>query len=108
MARLVEVVQTVTILSGATESNGLVLGGFLKACSVFAPSTLPETVSVQLEPTRDGVEWRTLQSGGTDVTIPAGKVAMILEGAFKKLRLLSGAAVGADRVFQVCQVVEKE
>ena len=105
MSRLTETVYTLTISSGQTVSNEAVIGGWLKACGVFAPGTLPETVSIQLEPTQDGSNWTILQSAGTDVTIQAGRALMIMEGAFKKLRMQAGWAVAADRVFQLRAVV---
>lgn len=105
MSRLIETVQVLTIPNGNTVSNEVEIGGWLRACSVFAPTTLPETVSIQMEPTRDGATWRILQSGGADVTVPAGRVAIIMEGVYRKLRLSAATAVAADRVFHVCAVV---
>lgn len=105
MSRLTETVYTITISNGQTVSNEVVIGGWLRACGIFAPGTLPETVSIQLEPTQDGTNWAILQSAGTDVTIQAGRALMIMEGAFKKLRLQAGGAVAADRIFQLRAVV---
>lgn len=106
MSRLVPVIHVLTIPNGQTASNAVAIGGVLKAFCVFAPSTLPETVAVQLEPSQDGTDYRTLQSGGADVTVGAGKAVMIMEGAFSQLRLLAGGAVAAERVFRVSFVME--
>lgn len=105
MSRLADVVQTLTIPSGQTNSNAVVIGGYLQACTIFAPTTLPETITVQVEPTATGTDFKTLQSGGADITIGAGKAVMIIEGAFKQIRFVAGASVGADRVFTICVVI---
>lgn len=103
--RLLTNTVTLTIASGQTASNAIEIGGFLQACTIFAPTTLPEVVTVQIEPTPNGTTFRTLLSGPDDVTVPEGKAVIIMETPFSQLRLRSGGAVGADRVFSVCLVV---
>lgn len=103
--RLLTNTVTLTIASGQTESNAVEIGGFLRSCAIFAPMTLPETVTVKIEPTPTGTTFRTLLSGPDDVTVPAGKAVVITEIPFAQVKLVAGSAVGADRVFSVCLVV---
>lgn len=107
MSRLLDIVHVLTIPSGQTASNAVVIGGWLRACSIFAPGTLPETVTVQIEPTATGTDFKTLRSGAADVEVPAGKAVIIMEGVYKQIRLLAGGAVAADRVFSVNSVIER-
>lgn len=104
--RLQDSVRTLTILNGQTTSASIEIGGFLKSCTIYAPATLPETVTVQIEPTKTGTAFCTLLSGASDITVPAGKAVIIMETPFAQLRVVAGANVGADRVFQVSLVVE--
>lgn len=95
---------TLTIPNGAQASNELNLVGSMSrgviAMEILAPLTLPETVSLQSS-IASGGNFRTLQSGGVDITIAAGKVLQLTEVTSMILRLASATPVGADRVFDV-------
>lgn len=108
MSRMIEAKHTVTILSGQTTHAGVVLDGYLKALSIFAPGTLPETVTLQVAPgsTSGASDFRALQSGGADITVPANKAVMVTEAAFRQIRLVAGAGVAADRTFTIVTVIE--
>lgn len=97
-------VQTLTILSGAADSGVLELADQgakrVMAVWIFAPLTLPETITVEVAPRGSSV-WRGLQSGGNDVTVVAGKVTAITQVASSRLRIHSSSNVGADRVFAI-------
>lgn len=102
---------TLTIANGQTLSNelkgteGRVALGALSDATIYAPGTLPETVTVQVAPTDTpaGGDYLALQVAGADVTVPAAKAKQIASGlgGAKALRLSAGGAVGADRIFQL-------
>lgn len=108
------------IASGQTDSNvlksedrnattGIASGdGFRDAdsISIHAPDTLPEAITVHVDNAESAVNFNPLQRpAGTDVTIVAGKTITISDIAFKALKLVAGAAVGAARTFKVTKVV---
>lgn len=94
-----------TIASGATASNAVsrVTMDGMESLGIYAPTTLLESVKVQVAPTESPVagDWKALKSGGADVTLPADSCTVLSERPFGALRLLAAAAVAADRVFQV-------
>lgn len=62
------------------------------------------TVAVLLDPDLDetaDASWVTLQSGGVDIEISAGKAVTITPPACLALRLESSGSEGADRTFEV-------
>jgi len=65
---------------------------------VSAPAALTENVTIQV---RIDTLWATLQSGGEDIVIPAGKATQVLQINCRGIRLKSSTGVGADRVFDV-------
>ena len=94
---------TLTILSGATESEELNLAdqGAIRVKSLtFWVGTLPETVTVHLAPVLGGT-YRALQSGGGDITLPASRATQVSSITAGALKLVAGGAVAADRVFTV-------
>lgn len=112
MRRQIISLGTLTIALGATESNEISLNdgvqskialGTLVDLVVFAPSTLPETVTVQLSwlDRPATTDWRVAYVAGADVTVPAGKAVSVPMAAMKALRLQAGGAVAAARVFHV-------
>lgn len=97
------------IANGQTTSD-VISGDLLADFSsvlIAAPSTLPETVGVSVadrDPDDGAVAYRTLQSGGSDVTVGAGKAVIIgVDGRLPVmgLRLTAGGAVAAARTFKV-------
>lgn len=102
---------TLTIANGQTLSNelkgteGKVALGTLTDATIFAPATLPETVTVLVAPTDvpAGGDYLALQVAGADVTVPANKAKQVASGlgGAKALRLSAGVGVAADRVFQL-------
>ena len=93
------------IANGQTVSNqipGERLRHTRELC-IFAPATLPETVTVEVAPgpSPQAADFRALQSDGADITLTAGKATVITAVAFQSLRLVADAGVGADRTFQV-------
>jgi len=98
VSRLVDL----TIANGATASNAI--SGFkdARAIGIFAPAALLSSLTyvVQVEPTPTGTPFRTLQSGGADISIAASKGIIITDNAFNRIRVLASAAVTAAKTFQ--------
>jgi len=74
--------------------------------TIYAPATLPETVTVQMSPVNSPAagDWVDIQKDGTDVTLTAGK-GTLFSGMCKALRLSSGATA-AERTFRLIGQVE--
>ena len=96
---------TLTIPNGLSTSNALKDFDDAFGIAIYSPATLSGTVSVQVEPTSSGTSFVTLQSGGSDVTLPAGKATILNPVPWKQMRLVSGAAEGADRSFAVTRAL---
>ena len=95
---------TLTIASGATQSEELNLkdnaARRVKTLNIRAPATLPETVTVHLSEATGGT-YAALQSGGSDITLPANRVTIVPGLAEGAIKLVAGGAVAADRVFTI-------
>lgn len=97
-----------TILNAGTDSTGYTVQsalGSITGTIVFAPATLPETVTVQIAhiDNPQAADWKTLtwQPAAVDIAFVAGKAMNIpLVAGFRALRLHATAPVAADRVFQ--------
>ena len=96
-----------TIASGGTSSGSVGRAALraARAIAIFAPATLPETVNIAVS-NDGGSTYCTLQSGGSDIAIAAGKALVIDAVAFDDLRLTATGAVGANRAFTT-HVVEE-
>lgn len=102
-ARVLNVV--LTIASGQTTSNELLAWrsyGQSAGMILYSPSTLPETVKIEVTP--NGTNWYNIQDGDplADVTVPAAGKAMYFDRLVLAhgIRLVATGAVGADRVFR--------
>lgn len=102
---------SLTIASGQTV--GAAIGGMddAEALVIYAPAALTGTITLQISPTREASEgggtatWATLQSGGADITLGAGKALTITDIGFRQLRMVSDAAEGATRTFLITKQV---
>lgn len=99
---------TLTIPSGQSASNALPLEdeGARRALTalILAPATLDAltfTVEVSEKP---GGTFRTLRSGGADVTLSAGKAEPITILTAGELRIKASGPVAADRSFDLIAV----
>lgn len=91
-----------TIASGDSTSNTLKDVGDAYAITIFTPTVMTATgVTIGVEPTSSGTNFVTLQSGGSDVVLPAGRATVICPPAFKQLKIQSSSAEGAARVFSL-------
>lgn len=82
--------------------------GFRDADSItiYAPDTLPETVTVQVDSTEPAAtNFNPLQRGGADVTVPAGKAVTVDSISFRAMKLVSGVGAAAQRTFKVTKAV---
>ena len=105
-----------TVLGGSTSSGtlrGTIASGGLaltegqikvlrasRRLTIVAPATLTGTVKVQVSPDA-GVSWRYLNEDGSQVVVTANEARDFGPAALDDLRLISSAAEGADRVFDV-------
>ena|SRR3990167_8971888 len=95
-------VPDLTIANGQQNSDTVALAVYrtARALSIAAPATLTGTISVQGRV--DSTNWKTLYSGGADVTISADRVVLIdMPARFEAVRVRSGSAEGAARAFTV-------
>lgn len=100
-----------SILNGQTDSAALssllsagqlkILFGSCVGFTVAAPGTLTGTINVQVVPTEGSSSWVTLQSAGSDITLPASKATPVDVGAFRDLRIHSSGAEGGQRDFDL-------
>lgn len=92
--------------SGGTTTNAVGNLDDAWGLTVYSPGTLTSTgVAVQVEPTSTGTNFVALQSGGVDVTFPAGKATVISPVPFRQLRLVCSAAEGAARTFTITKAI---
>lgn len=98
-----------TIANGGTDSGAYAVQstlGSLDRITFFAPTTLPETVTLQAAPIDNpsAGDWKTYtwQPGAVDIAFTAAKALNVpLIGGFRAIRLHATAPVAADRIFQV-------
>lgn len=94
-----------TIALGQTESNALGPEALrlAKSLALFAPATMPETVTVQAAPSDAPAagDWRVLQSAGADIVLTAGKATVISDVPIGALRVVASVGVAAQRVIAV-------
>lgn len=72
---------------------------------VMAPSSLTNS-SFSFQISDDGSTWFNLQSGGSDVTIAAGKAVTITPPPVAFFRLSGASTEGAERTFRISVMVE--
>ena len=93
---------TLTIANGGTTSNVI---SFAEARGpvailIIGPAALTAAVTLQVATTETGT-FVPLQSGGSDITIPAAKGTQITMSTPGAMRLVSAGAEGAERVFGI-------
>lgn len=95
-----------TIPSGGSTSNAIVDFDDAWGLTIYSPGTVTATqFTVEVEPSSSGTSFVTLQSGGSDVTIPASKATVISPVPFKQMRITSSSAEGQDDVFTVTRAI---
>lgn len=92
--------RTLTIPNGEDESEAIKVEN-VAGITFISPSTLPETVTIEVSGERSGNSFGTLEEGGSDVELAAGKALVVSPLPAKRIRLASGANVGADRDFSL-------
>lgn len=99
--------ESLTIPLNTADSN--IIGGFLfdnaGKISIMSPPTISGVTTVEVADTEPGVavdaDFRTLQSGGSDVVCTADDSTAITMAAFRSLRLLTDGGQHAAEVFDV-------
>lgn len=97
---------SVTIPSGQTRSAPINLPN-CAGMVVLAPTTITGVITVEIEPVPGGSTFSTLSSGGSDITIPAGRAVVLTIVGFRQLRLASSAAEAADRTFRFIYIHQR-
>lgn len=101
---------TLSIPNGGTDSpalsalwsKGMVRSGLgnSESIGVSVPAALTGVCTVQVSPQYKSGNWRTLQEGGADLALAAGKfVRLPLELGIEDIRIHSAGAEGAQRDF---------
>lgn len=96
---------TMTIANGTSTSDITIdftkVFRRVRSIVIYAPATLPETVTVEVAENDSGT-FKPLQSNGTDVTLTAGKATPITNIGFGSMKLVSTSGnVAVDRVFTI-------
>lgn len=92
--------------SGGTISSLIRQFDDAQSLTIYCPTTLTSTsVTIDVEPTDTGTSFVTLQSGGSDVVMVAGKATVIHPVPFMQMRVVCGAAEGAERTFRVTKTI---
>lgn len=95
---------TATIASAGTTSEEISLqdNAARRSCdlTIFGPPALTGTVTVQVAEEPGGT-FVALQSGGSDVTLPAVKATVINGLTAGAIRFVSSGAEAAERVFNI-------
>lgn len=97
--------QPIIIASGTSTGNAVGTFDDANALTIFSPATLTGTITVEVEPSSTGTTFVALQSGGSDVTIPAGKATVLNKVGWRQMRLTSGASEGQTDTFKVTKTV---
>ena len=108
MASVCEVVGTLTITSGQTQSGWLAskLGfGAENGIVIYAPAALTGVVSVMLSPDEAGTVNGKADVQGTVVAVAAGRAVTLIQAGWKSISVQSTLAEAADRIFVVAAQV---
>ena len=106
MAQHIADLPTMTVVSGSSYSNAIGIFDDATALTIFTPATLTSTgLFIEVEPTSTGTNFVTLQSGGTDISLPAGKATIINKIGWRQMRLAAPATEGGARACPVTKSV---
>lgn len=87
--------------TSSTVSNAVGTLDDATGLTIYAPATITGTITVQVEPTSTGTSFVALQSGGSDITLPASKATVISPIAFRQIRLITGTTEASARTFTI-------
>lgn len=104
MAGQTQVVGTLTITNGGTDSNAIVdsehHNGYFSSCILYCPGTLPETCTIMVDFLQTGQTWYTLfGSSGAAIALAAGAAIPFYSNGYMSIKIHSAGAVGGNRVF---------
>lgn len=105
MALQVTDLPSITIAINTSTGNAIGFFDDALGLEIYAPASLDGTCTLEVEPSSTGTSFVTQQSGGSDVTIPAGKATTISPVAFRQMRIVSAASESAARVFRVTKSI---
>ncbi len=72
---------------------------------IGAPSALTGTITIEIS-IDGGTTYHTLQSAGSDITLGAGDITVVLAGGWDNMRIASSGNEGAERTFEAKFVEE--
>jgi len=94
------------VVSGSSYSNVIHTFDDATALTVYTPATLTSTgLFIEVEPSTGGTNFVVLQSGGVDVSLPAGKATIINKVGWRQMRLAAPATEAAARSCPVTKSV---
>ncbi len=105
MAQYICDLPPMVVVSGSSYSNAISIFEDATALTIYSPAALTGTVRIETEPTSTGTSFVTLQSGGADITLPAGKATVINKVGWKQMRLASDVSEAGARTFPVTKSV---
>jgi hypothetical protein len=96
--------KTISLGTGAQAASAAVdmgeIGGVTALTgTIIAPATL--TANCKIEVSADGATYGTLQSGGSDIEIAAGKAIPLTEISARHLRIRATGTEGSARTFHL-------
>lgn len=97
---------SMVVVSGSSYSNAIGIFDDATALTIYTPATITSTgFFIEVEPTSTGINFVTLQSGGSDVSLPAGKATLLNKIGWRQMRLASPASEAAARTCPVTKSV---
>jgi len=106
MAQHIAALPPMIVVSGSSYSNIISIFDDATALTIFTPATITSTgFFIEVEPTTTGTNFVTLQSGGTDVSLPPGKATVINKVGWNQMRLAAPATEGGARTCPVTKSV---
>jgi hypothetical protein len=94
------------VVNGSSYSNAISILDDANALTVYTPATMTSTgFFVEVEPTTTGTNFVTLQSGGVDVSLPAGKATVLNKVGWFQMRLAAPATEGGARTCPVTKTL---
>lgn len=97
---------TVTISTSAQASSAIDLDRkYIRSLVIGAPAAVTGTINVQISLDKQE-SWLYLQSGSTDIDIPAARCVVIDCVGYDAVRVYSSSAEAVDRIFTVKAVEE--
>jgi hypothetical protein len=94
------------VVSGSSYSNAIKIFDDATALTIFTPASITSTgFFIEVEPTETGTNFVVLQSGGTDISLPAGKATILNKIGWRQMRLAAPTTEAGARTCAVTKSV---